>query len=207
MLLELLGLLGLKGVASVGRAVEDMQSKKNSACIDANGNICSVGRTGKYYINGEETYRWTEYDKYGNQHNMNIGVNSGKVYTDSFDERMRQENNKAKEEKVRAIKSGRPTYDKYNPMTQRVMATEVTTDKVIVCFGEFFNKKTKTTSYRKWYLQPGQNKYNCQSPAPGDRGIEITEKEYKKLHDDCHDLEGIPSGEVLNELWGTTCFH
>lgn len=207
MLLEMLALLGLKGVASIGRAVDDAKTKKNSACIDSNGNICSAGRTGKYYVNGEETYSWTQEDKYGNTHNLTIGVHSGKVYRDSFDERMRQENNKAKEEKVRAIKSGRPTYYKYNPMTQRVMATEVTTDKVIVCFGEFFNKKTKTTSYRKWYLQPGQNKYDCQSPAPGDRGIEITEKEYKKLHDDRHDLEGIPSGEVLNELWGTTCFH
>lgn len=207
MLVEILTLLGLKGVASVGRAVEDMQSKKNSACIDSNGNVCSVGRTGKYYVNGEETYSWTQEDKYGNTHNLTIGVHSGKVYRDSFDERMRQENNKAKEEKVRAIKSGRPTYEKYNPITQRVMATEVTTDKVIICFGEFFNKKTKKTSYRKWYLQPWQNKYNCQSPAPGDRGIEITEKEYNKLHGDRHDLEGIPSGEVLNELWGTTCFH
>lgn len=207
MLVEMLALLGLKGVASVGRAVDDVKTKRNTTALDSNGNITCIGRTGKYYVNGEETYSWTQEDKYGNTHNLTIGVHSGKVYRDSFDERMRQENNKAKEKKVRAIKSGRPTYDKYNPMTQRVMATEVTTDKVIVCFGEFFNKKTKKTSYRKWYLQPGQNKYNCQSPASGDRGIEITEQEYKKLHDDRHDLEGIPSGEVLNELWGTTCFH
>ncbi|WP_270467102.1 hypothetical protein [Butyribacter intestini] len=207
MLLELLGLLGLKGVANIGCAVDDAKTKRNTTTLDSNGNVTCIGRTGKYYVNGEETYSWTQEDKYGNTHNLTIGVHSGKVYRDSFDERMRQENNKAKEKKVRAIKSGRPTYDKYNPMTQRVMATEVTTDKVIVCFGEFFNKKTKKTSYRKWYLQPGQNKYNCQSPASGDRGIEITEQEYKKLHDDRHDLEGIPSGEVLNELWGTTCFH
>ena len=99
MLLELLGLLGLKATANVVCAVDDAKTKRNTTTLDLNGNVTCIGRTGKYYVNGEETYSWSETDKYGNTHNLTTGVHSGKVYRDSFDERMRQENNRQKRKK------------------------------------------------------------------------------------------------------------
>ena len=90
MLVEMLALLGLQGVASVGRAVDDAKTKRNTTALDSNGNVTCIGRTGKYYVNGEETYRWTQEDKYGNRHDLTIGVNSGKVYRDNFDDEVRR---------------------------------------------------------------------------------------------------------------------
>ena len=52
MLVEMLALLGLKGVASVGRAVDDAKTKRNTTALDSNGNVTCIGRTGKYYVNG-----------------------------------------------------------------------------------------------------------------------------------------------------------
>ena len=59
MLVEMLALLGLKGVASVGRAVDDAKTKRNTTALDSNGNVTGKGRTG----NGEETNRWTQEEK------------------------------------------------------------------------------------------------------------------------------------------------
>ena len=47
MLVELLALLGLKGITGIGRAVDDAKSKRDTAKLDANGNVTCFGRTGK----------------------------------------------------------------------------------------------------------------------------------------------------------------
>ena len=88
MLIELLAWLGLKGIATTMDAIEESRSKRNSTFIDKKGNVCSFGRGGEYYINGEQTYRWTEIDKYGYGHDLTIGMHSGKVYRDSFDDKI-----------------------------------------------------------------------------------------------------------------------
>lgn len=66
------------------------KTKRNTTALDSNGNVTCIGRTGKYYVNGEETYRWTQEDKYGNRHDLTIGVNSGKVYRDNFDDEVKR---------------------------------------------------------------------------------------------------------------------
>ena len=45
MLVEMLALLGLKGVASVGRAVDALKTKRNTTALDSNGNVTCIGRT------------------------------------------------------------------------------------------------------------------------------------------------------------------
>ena len=114
MLVEMLALLGLKGVASVGRAVDDAKTKRNTTALDSNGNVTCIGRTGKYYVNGEETYRWTQEDKYGNRHDLTIGVNSGKVYRDNFDDEVKRMSANDEKNKQWSLSHGYLAYNKYD---------------------------------------------------------------------------------------------
>ena len=209
MLVEILALLGLKGAASIGRAVEDTQSKKNSACIDAHGNICSVGRTGKYYINGEETYRWTEYDKYGNQHNMNIGVNSGKVYTDSFDDEVKMRTQSDEIEKQHMLKLGYLAYNKYDFRFRQPVTTEIATGKVIAALCIEHTEDHHAGGYYKFYYKERTPHSSCDfdKSAIGDYGIKISKEEYDKLNipdSTCHCIPNDPN--VANKLLRTNVF-
>ena len=123
MLVEMLALLGLKGVASVGRAVDDAKTKRNTTALDSNGNVTCIGRTGKYYVNGEETYRWTQEDKYGNRHDLTIGVNSGKVYRDNFDDEVKRMSANDEKYKQWSLSHGYLAYNKYDPRFRRNVTT------------------------------------------------------------------------------------
>ena len=50
MLVEMLALLGLKGVASVGRAVDDAKTKRNTTALDSNGNVTCIGKIGRAHV-------------------------------------------------------------------------------------------------------------------------------------------------------------
>lgn len=209
MLVEMLALLGLKGVASVGRAVDDAKTKRNSACIDTNGNICSVGRTGKYYVNGEETYRWTQEDKYGNRHDLTIGVNSGKVYRDDFDDEVRRGSANDEKNKQWSLNHGYLAYNKYDPRYRMAITTEISTGKPLAAVCRCYNNKTKEVRFYKFYLK--KNRANDRSDydksAPGDYGIEISEDEYNKLNIPTKTCGEIPDDpKVLNKVWGLDCF-
>lgn len=183
MLLEGLTLGLLNAVSTIKRTSENEKSKRDTASLTPEGNVMSIGRTGQVYVNNEETYRWSETDKYGNVHNLIIGTKSGRVYSDSYDRMLQRENEIAEKNKQDAIKIGRLTYIRFCPQLGIRAETEIKTGKVITCFGEFYNERTEKTTYRKWYLQPSQKgKYERDRTVKGDFGVEITKEEYDKLN-------------------------
>lgn len=209
MLLEILALLGLKGVAGIGRAVDDAKTKKNSACIDSNGNVCSVGRTGKYYVNGEETYSWAQDDKYGNRHNMTIGVNSGKVYHDSFDDEVRMRSQSDEIEKQRMLKRGYLAYNKYDFRFRQPVTTEISTGKVIAALCIEYTEDHHAGGYYKFYYKERTPHSSCDfdKSAIGDYGIKITKEEYDKLNIPYSTSNCLPSDpNVANKLLRTNVF-
>lgn len=174
----------LKAIGHIGCAVENAQSKKSTAHYDNKGNVVSNGYDGTTYYNGEKTYSWYETDKYGNDHYLTIGVNSGKVYSDSFDNQMSIMDKDNEERKARAIKRGRGTYMKYDPRFQCQVSTEVSTDRVIACLYKGSIEPGKM-EYRKFYINrqnPGRFGYN--QSDPGDYGVIISKEEYDKLYEE-----------------------
>lgn len=209
MIVELLALLGLKATANVVCAVDDAKSKRDTAKIDSNGNVTCIGRTGKYYVNGEETYRWTEYDKYGNQHNMTIGVNSGKVYHDNFDDEVKRGSANDEKNKQYSLKHGYLAYNKYDPRYRRDITTEISTDKPLAAVCRCYNNKTSEVHFYKFYLKKNRadDRSDFDKSAPGDYGVEITEEEYNKLNIPSTTCGKIPNDpNVLNKVWGVDCF-
>ena len=87
-LLGVLGFLGALGISGTKCAIENEQSKNETLRIDENGNRVCYDRVGRELYNGEKTYQHTRYDRYGNRHTYTVGVNSKKIYADSFDRRI-----------------------------------------------------------------------------------------------------------------------
>lgn len=209
MLVEMLALLGLKGVASVGRAVDDAKTKRNTTALDSNGNVTCIGRTGKYYVNGEETYRWTQEDKYGNRHDLTIGVNSGKVYRDNFDDEVKLMSANDEKNKQWSLSHGYLAYNKYDPRFRRNVTTEISTGKVIATLCEGYDNNRANGRYYKFYYKEKSPHYrdDFNKSAPGDYGIEISEDEYNKLNIPTKTCGEIPDDpKVLNKVWGVDCF-
>lgn len=214
MLVELLALLGLKGVTGIGRAVDDAKSKRDTAKLDANGNVTCFGRTGKYYINGEETYRWTETDKYGNEHNLLIGVNSGKVYRDSYDFVAKRAEETSEQNKQQSIKGGYLSYNKYDPRFDRYVTTEISTGKIIAALCEELDEHGRGEKFYKFYykeryLPSGAfDRFSFDKTAPGDYGIEISEEEFNKLKIVTRTCGSLPSDpQVKNKIMHVDCFY
>lgn len=191
----------LKAIGHIGCAVENAQSKKSTAHYDNKGNVVSNGYDGTTYYNGEKTYSWYETDKYGNDHYLTIGVNSGKVYKDSFDNQMSIMDKDNEERKARAIKRGRGTYKKYDPRFQCQVSTEVSTDRVIACLNESQNPETGEMEYRKFYInRPNVSRFGYNESDPGDYGIRITKEEYDKLYEEQGaTYSGLPHDDEV--LW------
>lgn len=209
MLVEILTLLGLKGVASVGRAVDDEKTKRNTTTLDSNGNVTCIGRTGKYYVNGEETYSWVQEDKYGNRHVLTIGVNSGKVYRDNFDEEVKRMSANDEKKKQWSLSHGYLAYNKYDPRYRRAITTEISTGKPLAAVCRCYNNKTKEVHFYKFYLKKNNanDRSDYDESAPGDYGIEISEEEYNRLDIPGKTCSEIPHDrDVLNKVWGVDCF-
>ena len=209
MLIELLAWLGLKGIATTMDAIEDSRSKRNSTFIDKKGNVCSFGRGGEYYINGEQTYRWTEIDKYDNEHNMIIGMHSGKVYRDSFDDEVKTRSQFDKMEKQHMLKLGYLAYNKYDFRFRQPVTTEISTGKVIAALCEEENEDHSVGGYYKFYYKERTPHDSCDfnKSAIGDYGIKISKEEYDKLkipNATCHCIPSDPN--VANKLLHTNVF-
>ena len=202
MLVEILALLGLKGIASVGCAIDDAKTKRNTTALDSNGNVTCIGRTGKYYVNGEPTYSWMEVDKNGNSHYLEIGQNSGKVYHDNYDDKVKRWNEEAEKSKREALKNGSLSYARFDPRFWCYVTVEIETGKIISClFRNIYNGEC-----RKFYLsdemilQYGKGAHD--KTAPNDYGIIISEDEYNCLKKGAYyrSYSDMPNMEVYKKL-------
>ena len=108
-----------------------------------------------------------------------------------------------------AIERGKLAYMQYNPYFGRSVTTEIATGRTITCLFSGKDPETGKMVYKKWYFRPEcQDKYDWRNTVKGDYGIDITEDEYNRLKTVLSSYTEIPSdGQVLNKLWGYTCFH
>lgn len=206
-LLGVLGFLGALGISGTKCAIENEQSKNETMRIDENGNRVCYDRVGHELYNGEKTYQHTRYDRYGNRHTYTVGVNSKKIYADSFDRRVAKMRKFEEENKKVALRYGKLAYNKFDPRFNRLVTTEMSTGKVIAClFKSILNDGT--TEYRKFYCNnPNPNSLDYDKTAIGDEGIIITEEEYEKLKTVGGTYSILPSDpQVLNKLWNTDIF-
>lgn len=201
-LLGVLGFLGALGISGTKCAIENEQSKNETMRIDENGNRVCYDRVGHELYNGEKTYQHTRYDRYGNRHTYTVGVNSKKIYADSFDRRVAKMRKFEEENKKVALRYGKLAYNKFDPRFNRLVTTEMSTGKVIAClFKSILNDGT--TEYRKFYCNnPNPNGWDYNKTTTGDEGIIITEEEYKKLDVVGATYSNLPSDfDVLDKLW------
>lgn len=201
-LLGVLGFLGALGISGTKCAIENEQSKNETLRIDENGNRVCYDRVGNKLFNGEKTYQHTRYDRYGNRHTYTVGVNSKKIYADSFDRRVAKMRKFEEENKKVALRYGKLAYNKFDPRFNRLVTTEMSTGKVIAClFKSILNDGT--TEYRKFYCNnPNPNGWDYNKTTTGDEGIIITEEEYKKLDVVGATYSNLPSDfDVLDKLW------
>ena len=205
-LLGFLGFLGALGISGTKCAIENEQSKNETMRIDENGNRVCYDRVGNKLFNGEKTYQHTRYDRYGNRHTYTVGVNSKKIYADSFDKRIAEMRRIDEGNKEIALRFGDLAYNKFDPRFNRLVTTEMSTGKVIACL--YDHKKDGKIEYRKFYFNnPNSNGYDYDKTAIGDEGIIITEEEYKKLDIVGATYSNLPSDpQVLNKLWNTDIF-
>lgn len=197
----------MQTIGFVGRTVENEQEKNRTRHIDENGNEVCYGRKSEHYVNGEKTYTRTVKDKYGNMHRLTVGINSEKIYSDSFDKTMQRMNKYSEENKERSLKYGDKAYNRYDPRFQRYVTTEIETGKVIACLYKGTNPETHKQEYRKFYLDSASVRYNFDydMTAMGDYGIVISEEEYEKLNIIGATFSHIPKDyDVLHKLWGDT---
>lgn len=80
--------------------------------------------------------------------------------------------------KREAIEAGRLAYAKYDHRVGRRLTCEISTGKYIAALqGNKYGQ-----GYRKFYVKPGFDFYNCHCRADDDEGIEITREEFNKLN-------------------------
>jgi hypothetical protein len=194
--------LGALGISGIHCGVENYQIKKESAKFDKNGNITYFDRKGQDYINHEKIYRSTQYDKNNQEHHQTIGVNSGIVYHDDYDDRSKWKRDMSNDNRRNAIEYGYPVYENYDPRFNKFVTTEIATGKVIACiFRDQYSKEC-----RKFYVHDdminryGKCAYNMSSP--NDFGVIITEEEYNKIKSAgvSPTFSLVPNREVYNQL-------
>ena len=203
--------LVLQGVAGIHNAIE------NERCLSKP--AYTAKETGRqiYYDNKMRAYgnnreklepRYTKAPD-GSLRIQMVGNRSGIVYKDNWAKKMQRWEENDERELKNQEKYGKLAYNKYHMMFEKPVTTEITTGKVITCLYKGTDPDTKKPVYKKWYFHPEcQGKYDYNRTAKGDYGIDITEEEYDKLNILCKTCTNLPTdGQVLNKLWGYTCFH
>lgn len=205
----LLAFLGIYAGSAVKATYDNYDMKKTTRRVDENGNVHYMDRLCNDYINGERVKRVETTDRNGVKLYSTVGVKSGKVYKTSYDGRTQRMFDIGEQNKQIEIERGNLAYLQYNPYFGRHVTTEIATGKVITCLYEGKDPETGKMVYKKWYFRPEcQDKYDWRNTTKGDYGIDIAEDEYEKLKIIGDTSNHLPSdGQVLNKLWGYTCFH
>lgn len=181
-MLGLLLSLGLFGGAAVKNAYDNAAMKKYTSSYDNNGNHRYCDNNMREYINGERVRSDGYTDNDGIYHRTEIGLNSGKTYTDYVcpSEQLKKKYDDEDREYYR--KKGFPAYPAYNLRFKRKVTTEFETGKVVAAVVWFHNIFTQENHWVKFYVKPDAKEYEYNVPGEYDKGIEIT-KEEAELYD------------------------
>lgn len=192
--------LGIFGGAAIKSAYDDYDMKNYSARYDDKGNLHYIDRKCQSYINHEKVV-WSGYtDSNGIYHNTQVGVKSGKVYTDNISESNRMKMEMYEREKKQCIDGGYLAYLEYSPKFRCRVTTEISTGKTIAAVVWFHNFYTKEDHWVKFYTKPDAKEWQYDVVDKHDKGIEITEEEAKKYNFSGHTHTNWIGSE--NEYWG-----
>lgn len=138
-MLGLLLSLGIFGGAAAKNAYNNAAMKKYTSSYDSNGNHHYCDNNMREYINGERIRNSGYTDSEGIYHRTEIGLNSGKTYTDYVcpSEQLKKKYDDEDREYYR--KKGFPAYPAYNPRFKRKVTTEFNTGKVVAAVVWFHN--------------------------------------------------------------------
>lgn len=163
------------GGAAIKAGLENADMKSSPYRHLDDGTPVYLDRKCQEWVNGEKMI--ATYD-YQNQKLVYAGQRSGKVYIDPETDKMRRLDERSEQYKREAIEAGRLAYAKYDHRVKRRLTCEISTGKYIAALqGNKYGQ-----GYRKYYVKPGFDFYNCHCIADGDEGIEITREEFNKLN-------------------------
>lgn len=181
-MLGLLLSLGVFGGAAAKNAYDNAAMKRYTSSYDSNGNHHYCDNNMREYINGERIRNSGYTDSDGIYHRTEIGLNSGKTYTDYVCPSEQLKKQYADEDREYCRKNGFPAYPAYNSRFKRKVTTEFSTGKVVAAVVWYHNIFTKENHWVKFYVKPDAKEYEYNVPGEYDRGIEIT-KEEAELYD------------------------
>ena len=162
------------GCAGIKAAIENADMKSTPYTHLDDGTPVYLDRKCNEWVNGEKMI--ATYD-YQNQKLVYAGQRSGKVYIDPEANQRRRMDEMSEKYKREAIGAGRLAYAKYDHRVKRRLTCEISTGKYIAAL-----KGNKYGGgYRKFYVKPDFDFYNCHCKADDDEGIEITREEFNKL--------------------------
>lgn len=176
-MLGLLFSLGIFGGAAIKEIYDNESMKRYSTKYDDNGNRHYIDNKCREYINGERIYNSSYTDKDGVYHRTEIGINTGKTYTDYVSPSEQRKKKFDDEEKEHWRKEGVPVYLQYNPRFKRKVTTEFATGKVVAAVVWYHNIFTKENHWVKFYVKPDAKEWEYDVPDEYDKGIEITKEE------------------------------
>lgn len=171
--------LGLRGVCEVHNYIDNQETMKRTTRIDKNGNVLYFDNDYHPYINGEKVYRGYYKDQYGNEHHTQVGLNSGKVYSDSYDEvlqiKLESDRRELEFAKKLNLKARRKWH--YDKKFTKQVTTEFGTEKIIANLYQHISMSNK--EYYKEYWN-GNEYFDTVVMGDG-KLIPITEEEFKLL--------------------------
>lgn len=198
-MLGLLISLGIFGGAAIKAGIDNASMMSYTTKKDENGNVHYLDRKCNEYINGEKI-TWKGYtDSQGIYHRTQVGVNSGKVYTDNLSSSEQLKKQFAEEEERWAREHNRAIVQRYNPRFKRQVTTEISTGKVIACVFDY--KYNGKMHYRKFYVKPDAKEWEYNKIAKGDFGIEISKDEWDRMNTRLGSHSQVPyDQEILAKL-------
>lgn len=161
--------------AGIVAAIENADMKSSPYTHLDDGTPVYLDRKCNEWVNGEKMI--ATYD-YQNKKLVYAGQRSGKVYIDPEANKKRMLDERSEQYKREAIEAGRLAYAKYDHRVGRRLTCEISTGKYIAALrGNKYGQ-----GYRKFYVKPDFDFYNCHCKADDDEGIEITREEFNKLN-------------------------
>ena len=161
--------------AGIAAAIENADMKSSPYTHLDDGTPVYLDRKCNEWVNGEKMI--ATYD-YKNQKLVYAGQRSGKVYIDPEANQRRRMDEMSEKYKREAIASGKLAYKKYDHRVKRFMTCEISTGKYIAAL----HGNKYGGGYRKFYVKPDFDFYNCHCKADDDEGIEITKEEFWGLN-------------------------
>ena len=198
-------LFGLFAIGSgINCAIDNAQSKRESAYYDQNGNLTCYDRKGREYKNGERVTQHVRYDNGHNRYTYSVEVNSGKIYNSVDTDRNLYYRRVSDENALKYAKEyNKKTACIWNDYFGRNVTTELETGKVIACLwtqDDRFLKPGEKKEYRKWYVKPNAKPWEYNTTDENDFGILITKEEYVALNCALGSHAKIPTYNVLKKL-------